>query len=70
MSADLFTALGRVAAVSAEQQRALNRPEARIPHYSFFPAEPVIDWAGMRARLEAAQRDIDEALRKVQNGGV
>jgi hypothetical protein len=69
VSADLFTALGRVAAVSAEQQRALSRPEART-QYAFLPAEPVIDWEGMRSRLEAAQRDIEEALRKVQNGGV
>jgi len=71
MSADLFTALGQIAALSnAEQMADLQRYEARTSQYAFLPPEPVIDWDGMRARLEAAQRDIDEALRKIQRGGV
>ena len=71
MSPDLFTALGKIAEASnAEQMADLQRYEARTSQYAFLPPEPVIDWDGMRARLEAAQRDIDEALRKVQNAGV
>jgi hypothetical protein len=67
----LFEALGQIAALSnAEQMADLQRYEARTSQYAFLPPEPVIDWDGMRARLEAAQRDIEEALRKIQNGGV
>lgn len=71
MSADLFAALGQIAALSnAEQMADLQRYEARTSQYAFLPPEPVIDWDGMRARLESAQRDIEEALRKYQSGGV
>lgn len=67
----LFEALGQIAALSnAEQMADLQRYEARTAQPSALPADPVIDWDGMRARLEAAQRDIEEALRKIQNGGV
>lgn len=62
---DLFTALGRIAAISnAEQMADLQRHEARQRPAAALPDEPVIDWDGMRARLEAAQRDIEDALRK------